>query len=130
VALALSRTKYAAGDVKQNNIGGQYDFGMAKLQGQYTRDENEALGAKGKGWLLGALVPGGAGEIRAAYSRYEPTSKKLALGYVHNLSKRTAVYATFARVNNDGGAASMLNGATGPANSNSTGYDFGIRHSF
>jgi predicted porin len=139
VALAMSRTQYAAGDVQQNNIGGQWDFGVAKLQGQFTRDKNEALtgAGKGTGYLIGALVPVGAGEIRAAYSRYkvdiagaDPESKKIALGYVHNLSKRTAVYATFARVNNDGGAASMLGGATGPANSDSTGYDFGIRHSF
>ncbi len=139
VALALSRTKYAAGDVQQNNIGGQYDFGMAKLQAHYSWDKNEALtgDGKGRGFLIGALVPVGAGEIRAAYSVYkveiagaEPESKKLALGYVHNLSKRTALYATVARVSNDGGAASMLNGATGPANSDSTGYDFGIRHSF
>ena len=139
VALALSRTKYAAGDVQQNNIGGQWDFGMAKLQAHFSRDKNEALtgDGKGTGYLIGALVPVGAGEIRAAYSRYkvetalgDPESKKLALGYVQNLSKRTALYATFARVNNDGGAAQMLNGATGPANSDSTGYDFGIRHSF
>ncbi len=139
VALAMSRTQYAAGDVQQNNIGGQWDFGMAKLLAQFSRDKNEALtgDGKGTGYLIGALVPVGAGEIRASYSRYkietalgEPESKKLALGYVHNLSKRTALYATFARVNNDGGAAAMLNGATGPANSDSTGYDFGIRHSF
>jgi predicted porin len=32
VALAVSKTKYAAGDVKQNNIGAQWDFGVAKLK--------------------------------------------------------------------------------------------------
>jgi predicted porin len=137
VALALSRTKYAAGNVKQNNIGAQWDFGMAKLIGHYSRDTNGALDAKG--WLLGTLVPVGAGEIRLAYSRYrtdaagDPTSKKLALGYVHNLSKRTALYATYARVKNSGGAAnSVVVGAAGApaANASSTGYDLGIRHSF
>jgi len=141
VALALSRTEYAAGDVRQNNIAGQWDFGMAKLMAEYSRDKNEGLGdATGKGWLVGTLVPVGAGEIRAAVSRYtvevggtKPRSTKLALGYVHNLSKRTALYATFARVKNSGGAAaSVVSGAaTGPAvNENSTGYDFGVRHSF
>jgi predicted porin len=49
---------------------------------------------------------------------------------VHNLSKRTALYATYARVSNSGGAASALNGAVTGVNSSSTGYDFGIRHSF
>jgi predicted porin len=139
VAVATSRTKYAAGNTTQSNIGGMYDFGMAKVMGQYSRDKNDALGvggATGKGWLIGGLVPVGAGEIRLAYSRYEvdtvgtPESKKIALGYVHNLSKRTALYTTFARVKNSGGAASSLNGSVTAANGKSTGYDFGIRHSF
>jgi len=140
VALALSRTKYAVGDVQQNNIAGQWDFGVAKLMGQYVQDKNEGttLGsAKGKGWLIGGLVPVGAGEIRLSYSRYrvevagtEPTANKLALGYVHNLSKRTALYATAARVKNKGGASVSLAGSVTDVNDHSTGYDFGIRHSF
>lgn len=136
VALALSRTNYLAGDVRQANIGGQYDFGMAKVMAHYSRDENGSV--DGDGWLLGALVPVGAGEVRVAYSQYEtdlgagadPKSRKLALGYVHNLSKRTAVYGTVARVRNSNGAASFLNGATGTAGSSSSGIDLGIRHSF
>jgi predicted porin len=134
VALAMSRTEYAAGDVRQNNLGGQWDFGMAKLMGHITRDENGAV--DGRGWLLGSLIPVGAGEIRVAYSRYRtdvagtPRTDKLALGYVHNLSKRTALYTTWAHVRNRGGAAQALNGAVGGANSSSSGVDVGIRHSF
>jgi predicted porin len=136
VALALSRTEYAAGDVRQNNLGGQWDFGMAKLMGHISRDENGA--ADGRGWLIGALVPVGPGEVRVAYSQYrtdlgagaDPKSRKLALGYVHNLSKRTALYATVARVRNSDGAAQALNGATTGVNTSSTGFDLGIRHSF
>jgi predicted porin len=136
VALALSRTKYAAGDVQQNNIAGEWNFGVARLQAQYEWDKNDAIVGKGRGYLVGGLVPVGAGEIRAAYSRYKvdtagtPTSKKLALGYVHNLSKRTALYVTVARVTNNGGAAQALNGSVTAVNGNSTGYDLGIRHSF
>lgn len=134
VALGMSRTEYAAGDVRQNNIGGQWDFGIAKAMAHISRDENGAI--DGKGWLIGGLFPVGAGEIRAAYSRYEtdavgqPETKKLALGYVHNLSKRTAVYTTWARVKNSGGAAQALNGSVTGANTNSSGLDLGIRHSF
>ena len=90
----------------------------------------------GKGALIGGLIPLGAGQVRLAYSTYKtnaaltPKTKKIALGYVHNLSKRTALYTTFARVTNSGGAASALNGATTAANARSTGYDFGIKHSF
>jgi len=139
VALALSETKYAAGKVKQNNIGGQWDFGMAKAMAQYAWDKNGAL--EGKGWLIGGLFPVGAGEIRAAVSSYkidnvtglDPKGTKVALGYVHNLSKRTAVYTTYARLKNkDGNAFGALNGATLGAGTDrsSSGLDLGIRHSF
>jgi predicted porin len=134
VALAVSRTTYFAGDVHQNNIGAQYDFGVAKLMGHYSRDKNGAV--NGKGGLIGGLIPVGAGQIRLAYSRYRtdalsnPTAKKWALGYVHNLSKRTALYATYAHVGNEGTSAQALNGATTTAGGSSSGYDFGIRHAF
>jgi predicted porin len=138
VALALSRTKYAAGDVQQNNVAGQWDFGVAKLMGEYSFDKNEAVtSGKGKGYLIGGLIPVGAGEIRLAYSRYKvelaaatPTAKKYALGYDYNLSKRTVLYATYAHVGNSGGAAQALNGSVTTVNGSSSGYDFGVRHAF
>lgn len=137
VALALSRTQYAAGDVSQNNIAGQWDFGMARLMGQFARDDNDAAGGvEGRGWLVGALVPVGAGEIRVSYSRYvteqagpNPRTQKLALGYVHNLSKRTALYTTWATVRNRN-AAVALNGSVTGLGDDSSGLDIGIRHSF
>ena len=142
VAFATSRTDFAAtattGDIKSSNIGGSYNFGVASVMALITRDKVEATprSAIGKGALIGTLIPLGAGQIRAAYSTYKtdavgtPKSKKIALGYVHNLSKRTALYTTFARVTNSGGAASALNGSVTAPNARSTGYDFGVRHSF
>jgi predicted porin len=134
VALALSKTNYAFGDIQQNNIGGQWDFGVAKLMGMYNWDKIDPV--KSKGWLIGGSVPVGAGEIRASYSTYKfdagtnPQTNKFALGYVHNLSKRTAVYATYARTDNKGGATQALNGSTTNANGKSDGLDLGVRHSF
>ena len=136
VALAFSETKYLAGDITAFNLGGQYDLGVAKIMAHYNQDEIDN-GAEGKGFLIGGLIPLGAGEIRVAYSTYkidtagpDPRSNKIALGYVHNLSKRTALYTTVARVGNKNGAASALNGSVTAAGRNSTGYDIGIRHSF
>jgi len=142
VAVATSRTEYGAGDVRQSNIGGQWDFGMAKLMGHYSRDRNGPVDADG--FLVGGLIPLGAGEIRLAYSQYEadlagdPRTRKLAVGYVHNLSKRTALYTTYARVKNSGGAFnSAVPGATGTGaaggtavNGTGNAFDFGVRHSF
>lgn len=136
VAVAFSRTDYAGADVDQNNIGAQWDFGFAKLMGHYAFDEIGAVDADG--WLIGALVPMGAGEIRVSYSTYEidagagleSRARKLALGYVHNLSKRTALYATYARVNNNNLSAVGLNGAVTGLGQSSSGFDLGVRHSF
>jgi predicted porin len=143
VAGAVSKTNFAAGDFNTWNIGGQWDFGFAKLMGQYTNNELDAGAGgtlEGNGWLLGGLIPVGAGEIRVSYSQYEvdvagdPEIQKWAIGYVHNLSKRTALYATYAYLNNDGTTASGLgvglNGSVTPNGSSSSGFDIGIRHSF
>ena len=122
------------------NVGGSFNFGFATVMGQYntTKVKSTALGdPKGTAWLVGGLIPVGAGEIRLAYSTFEveagafnPEVQKASIGYVHNLSKRTAVYTTYALVKNDGGANFVLNGAVGLANEKSQGLDIGIRHSF
>ena len=147
VAADWGRTKYSTGDFKTWNVAGQWDFGMARVMAQYDRDTIAAsAGAPeldGRGWLVGGLIPVGAGEIRLAYSRYtvdanagaNPRASKWALGYDHNLSKRTNVYATIARVSNSNGAAISLGNSVasvgGIANGySSTGFDIGVRHSF
>ncbi|NML48389.1 porin [Ramlibacter sp. G-1-2-2] len=140
VAGAVSYTRNSVvGGIHQNNIAGQWDFGVAKLMGQYEAD---SVGATdGRGWLIGGLIPVGPGEIRIAYSSFKvdfnaspavasPESSKWALGYVHNLSKRTAVYTTYAHQSNKNGSALGLNGALTGVNESASGLDIGIRHSF
>jgi predicted porin len=57
---------------------------------------------------------------------------QLGLGYVYNLSKRSALYATVAQISNDGQARFVI--SDGPAGlaagGTSRGYEFGIRHRF
>jgi predicted porin len=148
VAASVGHTTYAqtatTGDFRTVNLGGQWDFGVVRMMAQYGRDTRESITSlDGRQWLIGALVPVGAGEIRASYSSYrvnentaglaDPEARKLALGYVYNLSKRTALYATVARLSNSNGSAISLGGATfgaGVVNGTSTAYDLGIRHSF
>jgi predicted porin len=134
-AFGYGKTKYLAGDVATTNFGASYDLGVVKLSGLYDQDK-VSNGATGKGFNIGLTAPVGPGEIRAAYSNYKtdaagtPKTNKFAVGYVYNVSKRTAVYTTFAHVSNKGGATSALNGATGVANAGSNGLDIGLRHSF
>jgi len=155
VALALSRTNYAlvaapaagqpTGNVRQNNLGASWNFGVATIIGMIGRDKAESVigNVTGKGALVAATVPVGPGLIKASVSQYttdlpvagtDPRARKIAVGYVHNLSKRTAVYTTFARVtNNSTSNASVFTGAAAASTTfgnRSTGYDLGIRHSF
>jgi predicted porin len=137
VAVTTSSTRYATGRIRSANIGGQYNFGMARAMFNWADDRvSSPVPLHGRGGLLGVIAPVGVGEAKLAYSRYRtdapgsPGTNKIALGYVHNLSKRTALYVTYARLRNSGGATSSLNGAVTSANQSSSGYDLGLRHAF
>lgn len=97
-------------------------------------------------YLLGITVPVGPGVIRASYTAGNLTgpvvagqalssaddANRIALGYVHNLSKRTAVYTTLARLQNKGASRLAFHG--GPSGirggETSKGFDLGLRHAF
>jgi predicted porin len=141
LAGAYGKTEGAtdAADVKYMNFGAQYAFGPVTPM-VYFGQEKAGSGAKVRGIQAGVLVTVGVGQIRAAYGDYDVKNSsndwtKLAIGYVHNMSKRTALYATYARVANDGAQTKSVSnnglsaGAASPGG-NSTGYEFGIRHSF
>ncbi|MBL0422749.1 porin [Ramlibacter sp. AW1] len=146
VSAAFGRADYAStattGDVTTWNVGGSWNFGVAKASAMYSRTEIDSLAATAtrelNSWVAGVNVPVGTGEIRAAYSQSEftlgtgaePRSRKVALGYVHNLSKRTAVYTSVAHLRNNGGASAALGRATVSANGKSSGVDIGVRHAF
>ena len=134
VALALSNTQYATGNVKLNNIGGGWDFGVARALFQYSR--NSVAGVDGRGYQIGAIAPVGAGMVRASYSQYKtnaalsPTTDKWQLGYVYNLSESTALYATHSHSSNNAGANfSYFTGLTS-FGSSASATEFGVKHSF
>lgn len=142
VAVSSGRSDFASsattGDVTLSNVAGSYDFGFAKVAAVINYDKfDRAVELTGKGGLLAVTVPVGAGDIRAAYSRYEitgngfsPETERFSLGYRYNLSKRTTLYATIGHLKNSGGSSRALLGATTGVNENSTGTDFGITHRF
>ncbi len=142
VAVSYGSTEVDAtgGKFKTTGIGGSYNFGVAKLMSHYYSDRLLAL--KENRFLLGVSVPLGAHEIRASYVRSDATggtaaynasdANQLALGYVHNLSKRTAMYGTASRISNKGGATFAISGGNPgiTAGGKSSGYELGLRHSF
>jgi predicted porin len=147
VAGAYGRTRVPGReDYKIWNVGASYNFaGYAKVMALYNRADFEGINQKT--WSVGANVPLGAGEIRATYARVDLSGgtavglrnqddvRLAAIGYVYNLSKRTALYTNLGRIQNRGGSALTIPGGTTDATfraggQNSTALDFGVRHSF
>lgn len=136
------------GDRDEMSIGASYNFGVAKVAGnvqQIKYKPNGAANEKFNNYLLGVSAPvGGVGEVKLQYALYDQKAinskaHQLSLGYVHNLSKRTAVYGTVAYLKNQDDSALALN-AKGVSNAvgfkangdarNQTGVQVGIRHAF
>ena len=132
---AYARTHFAAGDAVYRDVAAVYDFGPVRVSANYNNDHQGTLAQKGA--LVGLWVPFGVGEFKASYSTFRSNANggslkadKLAVGYVHNLSKRTALYTTLAHIKNSGGSTAAIAGSTTAANEPSTGFDLGIRHNF
>lgn len=134
VAVAVGRTQYLSGDSKQANIGASWDLGVVQLKGEYSRD---SLGTvESRGYLVGVTVPVGLQVFRGDFSTYKTADssssaiKKWSLGYLYYMSKRTALYGTYAHLMNSGGLNVAFTGAATAPNGSSTGYEVGIRHYF
>jgi predicted porin len=140
IAFALSETiNTMAGDkFKVTNLGGSYTLGALKLLGLYhvskltTREQ--------KNVVVGAHYAVASGTIRAsfvnAHSRNSAngedyTGKLFAVGYVHNLSKRTSLYTTVSQVNNSKTGRFLIPGGSAIApGDDSRGIEAGIYHAF
>jgi predicted porin len=115
------------------SVGASYNFGVAKLTGLWSQDK--AVGKSSGVYLVGATVPLGAGEIRGSYSWGSTTAhaldgSQIALGYIYNLSRRTALYGDYSYIRNSGKLASYNLGVITPVGQNTYGVDFGVKHSF
>lgn len=160
VTAAYGTLAGSAGDRDEYSIGASYNFGVAKVAGlaQQVKYKSDIVGersAKYNNYLLGVSAPvGGVGEVKLQYAMYDQKgtlwadqnglhrgtkAHQLSLGYVHNLSKRTAVYGTVAYLKNKDGSSMSL-ASKGVDNTvgrkdngfarNQTGVQVGIRHAF
>ena len=123
-------------------LGGSYNLNVVKLNAIVQQSKYKALGESEKvnAYALGVSAPVGAGEVKLQYALYdnkliESKAHQLSLGYVHNLSKRTAVYGTVSYMDNKDDsnlglqAKNLSTGGPGRGESQ-TGVQVGIRHAF
>ncbi|MGW8419684.1 MULTISPECIES: porin [Comamonas] len=138
-----SNLAFTQGDkLDSYGLGATYDFGVAKVNGLFlqVKEKGAAVNSKLTSYALGVSAPvGGVGEVKAQYALYKNggdlagKAHQLSLGYVHNLSKRTALYGTYSFLKNKDDATFKLGGAqsyTVAPGKASNGIQVGIRHAF
>jgi predicted porin len=143
VAAAYGRSDVtASGSVTMDNwnIAGSWNFDAVKLSAFYgsieldggTRDADQ------DNWFVGAAVPLGQWNLKASYAQVKrggslsgQKANQIAVGADYNLSKRTALYATYSAIDNTSAAFTVLATASALTNgNNSSGGQIGVRHSF
>ena len=140
LSFATGQTNYATGDYTQSNLGANYKFGPAKLM--YLWGQNKVGVTKTTANMVGTQWTVGVGEVRFAYTMLKADgftsanvkdANQIAIGYVHNLSKRTALFTNYSQVSNKGtGKQFNVGGGNGvtDAGGSSSGFEAGVRHSF
>lgn len=143
-AYGKTETGSTTPDFKNYNIQFNYKLGFATLHTLY--DVKEWSPRKTRDLSIGATVPVGPGAVKVGYTRADRSggpagsgfadaddSTRIGIGYVYDLSKRTAVYTTYGQVSNKGAARSSVM-YTPPAamlgGEKSSGLEFGVRHTF
>ncbi len=135
VTVAYSQT-FDTTKLKDTTIGGSYNLGVAKLYAFW--DQKKFNSNKYTTYAVSTAVPLGQGEFRLSYAKGNRSgalsgndATLWGAEYIYNLSKRTALYAQYGQLKNDGGSnLSVVLGETTAAGTKSTGYGAGIRHSF
>ena len=136
-SVAHGVTDAATGKYTISTLGGSWKAGAWKLGVVGIRT---AFGARREAVLLvGGNVTIATGEVRMSYVHKNAKgggtdandASQLAIGYVHQLSRRTAIYATAARLVNKGASASTVSiGSAAAPGRPSTGHEVGFRHVF
>ena len=145
-AIALAKTKYdptnTIGDYRHMSIAASWDASFAQfyLIHNIVKVKLAAGNVDKQTTTISSNIPVfGTDRIRLSISHLNDKSNSLgtasndanqfAIGYVRNLSKRTAIYGTWAKISNHGSAQYAVTGSPTPAPGRaSSGFEIGIRH--
>jgi predicted porin len=135
-------------DARTITLGGTYDFRVVKAHAAFASNRGTpgfstangisgtsgfgivgpaaaATNLKSRDYMLGVTAPVGAGKVMASWVRHDDRqatntdADQYALGYAYDLSKRTNVYTSVARLNDKS-----------PTNIDSNTFNVGIQHRF
>lgn len=130
----------SGGKVRTDGLGLSYAFGVVKPYLAYSRDKESGTVGDGKArtWVLGAEIKAGAsGTLAVSYAdrnESDGAAGEDAHGwsayYLHDLSKRTTLYAGYSRLSNEDGANYAIGNLTPAAGESHRVMMAGMRHRF
>ncbi len=115
-------------------IGGTYDFGVVKIHGLGQSVTGPST-LDYRSFMAGVTVPIGAAQILASYVHHNDRTaanqdaSQVGIGALYSLSKRTSLYTSFARIQNQHGAAFLVGNATALGTGNKS-FNAGVVHNF
>jgi predicted porin len=124
-------------DTKEFFVGGSWDFRVLKAMATWQQKNADAPLNDNELWSVGVVVPVmQASSVHVGYAALDVDgsdndSSSLSLGFVHDLSKRTALYAILNRMHHDD-LAPVLLGIERPIEAGETAntWALGMRHKF
>lgn len=125
-------------------LGATYNFGVATAHFNYVVNKGSAVfgivNQDSRDMMLGISVPYGTGRFMASYIRKDDRTtanndaNQWAFGYMYFLSKRTTLYTSIARIDNNAPAGSKTGfyrvGNATEQGLGSRAFNFGMRHAF
>jgi predicted porin len=153
-AAGLAFFQQGKGDATQEdksiwNLAGSYTIGDFQLLGALQRTRNDSQKANTADdrneFLLGGVYNFGVNQIRASWGQAkvkdvsDSTVRHVSVGFIHNLSKRTSLYAIAQEIHNPKNVAyrgkgysfdAVEDGLPAGADVNARAIGFGIRHRF
>lgn len=125
-------------DTKRNQLNGSYDFKVVKLGLMYNTNKASGL-LDDQVWGFTATMPVmGSDLVKLGYTNLNDKlpanrdAKLFALGYEHPMSKRTTLYATYAKMTNDAAAnrSFLSGGGAVAAGFDPSSFQAGVKHMF
>ncbi len=122
-----------------NTLNGSYDFKVAKLVAGWSSNKVDQDIQDTRAWYIGGVMPVfGKDLVKLEYTRLNDKlndsadSRLIALGYEHMMSKRTVLYATYAKMNNDSlvNRSFLTGGGAVTAGFDPSSFQMGLKHSF
>ncbi|MFC4930688.1 porin [Massilia sp. GCM10023247] len=133
--------RLATGDDKELAFAAGITMGAFEVRGSYMEADPEGANNEFKHYILGGTYTAGVNKFfLAGHQQRLQTGARgngFSLAYTYTLSKRTNLYTSYARVNNNGLGAFGLTSAGGSFNPPATAFgadpsvfNVGVRHSF